>query len=171
MNDRRYTSIVWLIRSVWLSVYGWKDVLIRGHTPRMPRNCFHSVEVNQESRSEIISVGMPWNLQISRVKIFTKCSAVFCSFLSGMKWAIFMNLSMMTYSWSQSSDKGRSVMKSMAIDVHGAYGSSNGERKPYGLWHDVLSFWHSKQLMMYSIISWSILGHQKFHLISSIVLS
>jgi hypothetical protein len=31
-------------------------------------------------------------------------------------------------------------MKSMAIDIHGAYGSSNGESKPYGLWHVTLSF-------------------------------
>jgi hypothetical protein len=106
----------------------------------MPRNCFHLVDVKWESQSEIISVGMPWNLQISRANILTRCSAVFGSFLSGMKSAIFVNLSMMTHSWSQSSDKGRSVIKSMAIDIYSAYGSSNGESKPYGLWHVTLSF-------------------------------
>jgi hypothetical protein len=51
-----------------------------------------------------------------------------------------VNLSMMTHSWLQFSDKGRSVMKSMAIDVYGAYGSSNGKSKPDGLWYVTLSF-------------------------------
>jgi hypothetical protein len=51
-----------------------------------------------------------------------------------------VNLSMMTYSWLQSSDKGRSVIKSMAIDIHSAYGSSNSESKPYSLWYIALSF-------------------------------
>jgi hypothetical protein len=51
-----------------------------------------------------------------------------------------VNRSTMTHSWSQFSDKGRSVMKSMVIDVYGAYGSSNGKSKPYGLWHMALSF-------------------------------
>jgi hypothetical protein len=130
MNDLRYASIVWLIRSVRPSVCGWKEVLILGLISSIPRNCFYSVDVNLESRSEMMSVRMLWNLQISLANILTRCSAFFWSLWSGMKCAILVNLSIMTHSWSQSSDKGRSVMKSIAMDVHGAYGSSSGERRP-----------------------------------------
>jgi len=47
--------------------------------------------------------------------------------LSGMKCAILVNWSMITHSWLHSSERGSSVMKSIAIDCQGAYGSSSGE--------------------------------------------
>jgi len=66
---------------------------------------------------------------------------------------------------------GSSVMKSIAIDCHGAYGNSKGEDSPYGWCRAALFFWHFGQLRTKSIIRSSIFGHQKFRQISSIVLS
>jgi hypothetical protein len=52
-------------------------------------------------------------------KYFRKIFALLFFFLRGIKGAILVNLSMITQSWSQPSVKGRSVIKSMAIDCHG----------------------------------------------------
>jgi len=65
-----------------------------------------------------MSVGSPWNLQISQANIFDKSAAVFS--FNGMKCAILVNLSMTTHNWSQPSDTGSSVMKSIAMDCQGA---------------------------------------------------
>jgi len=92
------------------------------------RNSFHVSEVNRESRSDTMSVGSPWNLHTSRANIFARSDAVFSR--SGMKCAILVNRSMTTHSWSRPSEGGKSVMKSIVIDCHGTYGSSNGEDSP-----------------------------------------
>ena len=88
-----------------------------------------------------------------------------------MKWAIFVNQTITTHNSVQSFDQGRSVMKSMAIDCHGAYGNSRGDSSPYPLWRWDLSCWQSGHAWMYSVMSVSIPGHQKFRLTSSIVFS
>jgi len=75
-----------------------------------------------------MSVGSPWNLQISRANILIRSAADFS--FNGMKCAILVNLSMITHSWSQPSKQGSSVMKSVAIDCQGAYGSSSGQDSP-----------------------------------------
>jgi len=41
--------------------------------------------------------------------------------------AILVNRSMITQSWSQPSESSNSVMKSIAIDCQGVYGSSSSE--------------------------------------------
>jgi len=115
---RRYASIVWLRRSVCPSVCGWKAVDIHGRIASSPRNSFQVSEVNRESRSDTMSVGDLWNLHTSRANIFVRSDADFSQ--SGMKCAILVNLSMITQSWLHPSDSGNSVMKSMAIDCHGA---------------------------------------------------
>ena len=92
-------------------------------------------------------------------------------FLYGMKWVIFENRSITTPSSVQPCDWGRLHMKSMAIDCHGEQGSSRGDRSPYLLWRWNLSRWQSGHAWMYSVMSVSIPGHQKFCLRISIVFS
>jgi len=92
------------------------------------RNSFHGSKVIRESRSDTMSVGNPWNFHTSRVNIFARSDAVFTR--SGMKCAILVNWSMTTHSWLRPSEGGKLVIKSIAIDCHGAYGSSNGEDSP-----------------------------------------
>jgi len=88
--------------------------------PESRRNSFHTSEVKRESRSDTISDGSPWCHQISRAKILERSLAVLPSFRRGRKCAILVNRSMTTQSWSHPSEIGKSVMKSMAIDCHGA---------------------------------------------------
>ena len=135
------------------------------------RNSFHTSDVNLESRSDPISVGRPWNFHTSLAKAIAKSGAVLQVFGNGMKCAILVNRSTTTQSWSHSSDSSSSVMKSIAIDCHGAYGSSKGEVSPYGRWWTSLFCWHSGQLLTKSVIRSFIFGHQKFLRTSSIVLS
>ena len=135
--------MTWLTLSVCPSVWGWKAVHIRGQIPVTARKPFQVLDVNLESRSETMSRGRPWRRQISCANICARSSAVFLFFSSGMKWAIFENQSITTHNSVQSFDRARSVMTSMVIDWHGAYGSSRGERSPYFLWCRDLSLWQS----------------------------
>ena len=93
---------------------------IRGLIPRVARNTCHVADVNLESRSEMMSCGKPCSLHISLAKVRARSSAVFPSQGSGMKWALLVNLSMTTHSALHPFDMGRSVMKSIVIDCHGA---------------------------------------------------
>ena len=90
----------------------------------MARNTLYVSEVNLESRSETMSRGRPWRRQISRAKILAKSSAFLPPGDSGMKCAILENRSTTTQSSVHIEDSGRSVIKSMAMDCHGAYGTS-----------------------------------------------
>jgi len=163
--------MVWLRGSVCLSVWGWKAVDILGQMPDSRRNSCHVSEVNCESRSQTMFEGSPWCFQISRAKVTARSAATFFSFPRGRKYTIFVNRSITTHNWSHPSKRGSSVMKSIAMDCHGAYGSSRGEESPYGWCRTAMFFWHSGQLQTKSIILSFILGHQKLHCISSIVLS
>ena len=104
------------------------------------RNSFQVVDVNMESRSDMMSRGRPCSLHISLVKVLARSAAIFAFSYSGMKWAIFENRSIITHSSVQPFDTGKSVMKSMSIDCHGAYGNSMDDRRPYCLWRRDLSF-------------------------------
>ena len=105
------------------------------------RNSFQLDDVNLESRSDMMSRGSPCNLHISLVNLRARSAAVLAFSFRGMKWAIFVKRSITTHSSVQPFDRGRSVMKSMAIDCHGAYGNSRGDRRPYCLWRLALFFW------------------------------
>jgi len=94
------------------------------------RTSFYASDVNLESRSDTISVGRPWNFHTSLAKAIAKSGAVLRVFGNGMKCAILVNRSMTTQSWSHSSDSGSSIMKSIAFDCHGAYGSSKSDVSP-----------------------------------------
>ena len=118
--------------SVCLSVWGWNAVDIRGQIALSRRNSFQVSEVNHESRSETMLGGSPWCHYISRANTTAKSAAVFLFSGSGRKWAIFVNLSMMTHSWSYPTDFGSSVMKSIAIDCHRVYGNFKGKDSLYG---------------------------------------
>jgi len=72
----------------------------------------------------------PWYFNTFQGKMIARSAAVFSR--SGMKCAILVYRSMITYIWSHSSDVRSSVMKSIAIDCHGAYRSSKGDDRPYG---------------------------------------
>ena len=104
---------------------------MRGRIPVTDRKSFQVLDVNLESRSDTMSRGRPCRRQISLAKIRARSSAFFLSVSRGMKWAIFENWSITTHNSVQFFDRGRSVMKSKAIDYHGAYGSSRGDRSPY----------------------------------------
>ena len=103
---------------------------MRGRIPMTLRNSFQVVDVNLESRSDTMSRGRPCNFHISFAKILARSAAVFALSCRGKKWAIFENRSIITHSSVQPFDKGKSVKKSMAIDCHGAYGNSRGDRSP-----------------------------------------
>ena len=144
---------------------------MRGRIPVTERKSFQVLDVNLESRSDTMTQGRPLRRQISRVNIRVRSSAVFLSSSNGIKWAIFENQSITTHSSVQPFDRGRSVMKSMAIDCHGGFGSSRGESSPYLLWRWDLSRWQSEHTSIYSVMSVSIVGYQKFRLTRSIVFS
>ena len=107
------------------------------------RNSFQIEDVNLESRSDTMSRGSPCSLHISLANLRARSAAVLVFSFRGMKWAILVNRSITTHSSVQPFDKGKSVMKSMAIDCHGAYGNSRGDRRPYCLWRLALFFWQS----------------------------
>jgi hypothetical protein len=108
--------MVWLTLSVWLSGSGWTAVNIRGVTPMAFSNAFQNFDINRESQSKTILVGIPCNLYISDTNTSVRFSTVFSFFLTGIKCAIFVKQSIMTPSWLYPSLRGRSVMKSIAID-------------------------------------------------------
>ena len=118
-----------------------------------------------------MSQGRPCRHHIALAKIRARSSAFYLSVSRGMKWDIFENRSITTHNLVQLFDRGRSVMKSMAIDYHGAYGSSRGERSPYLLWCRDLFLWQSGHACIYFSMWESIPGHQKFRLTNSMVLS
>ena len=93
-------------------------------------NSFHTADVNRESLSDTMSAGSPWCFHTSLTKMIARSVAVFPLVFNGMKCAILVNRSMITHSWSYPSETGSSVMKSIAIDCYGTYGSSSGEDSP-----------------------------------------
>ena len=111
---------------------------IRGRIPRSRSSSFQVSDVNHESLSDTMSMDSPWKRHTSLANVLARSAAVFS--FSGRKCAIFVNRSMITQSWSHPSDVGRSVMKSIAIDCQGAYGSSSGEDNPYGWCLEALFF-------------------------------
>ena len=110
------------------------------------RNSFQVDDVNLESRSETMSRCSPCSLHISLANLRARSAAVLAFSFRGMKWAIIVNRSTTTHSSEQPFDKGKSVMKSMAIDCHGAYGNSRGDRRLYYLWRLALFFWQSGRI-------------------------
>ena len=137
--------------------------------PESCRNSFHTSDVNRESLSDTMSAGRPWCYHTSWAKMIARSAAIFSR--SRMKYAILVNRSMITHSWLYPSEIGSSVMKSIAIDCHGAYGSSSREDSPYGWCWAALFCWHSGQLQTKSMIRLFIFSHQRFRRISSMVLS
>ena len=127
--------------------------------------------MNLESRSDMMSWGRPCRFQISCAKILPRPSAFYLSASRGMKGAIFENWSITTHNLVQLFDRCRLVIMSKAIDCHGAYGSSRGNRSPYLLWRRDLSLWQSGYTCKYFSMWESIPGHQKFRLTNSMVLS
>jgi len=82
------------------------------------RNSFQVTDVNLQSQSDTMSVGRPWCFHISLAKMTATSAVVFSH--RGIKCAILINRSMTTQSWSNPSDFGSSVTKSIVIDFHGA---------------------------------------------------
>jgi len=119
-----------LVRSVCLSVCGWKAVLSLRSILNLPVVSFHRSQVNSVPLSVMISCGTPCSLTISFMKRLANCHAL-RSFEHGMKWLILVSRSMTTSMVSYQSDFGRSVMKSIAIDFHGQSGASFGCSNPY----------------------------------------
>ena len=122
--------MVWFVRSVCPSVSGRYAVDILGFIPKIFRNSFQQSEVNRVSRSEIMLFGTPWIRQISLTNILARSGAFFVSFRSGIKCAIFVNLSMITHISVCPSEAGKSVMKSIEIESQGLYGVSVGSSSP-----------------------------------------
>ena len=122
---------------------------MRGRIPITDRKSFQVLDVNLESRSDTMSRGRPCRSQMSHAKIRARSSAFYLSISRGMKGAIFENRSITTHNSVKLFDRGRSVMKSMAIDCHGVYESSRGERSPYLLWCQDLSLWQSGYACIY----------------------
>jgi len=89
----------------------------------------HRSEVNTDPRSVMISLGIPYNRNISIMKSSENCRASI-SLVHGKKCAIFVSRSMTIKIASSSSDFGKSVMKSMDIDFHGRSGASFGVIRP-----------------------------------------
>ena len=134
-------------------------------------NSFQVDNVNLVSRSDTMSRGSPCSLHISFTNLRARSAAVLALSFRGIKWDILVNLSITTHNSVQPFDKHKSVMKYMAIDCHGAYGNSRGDRRPYCLWCLTLFFYQSGQDLTYSLIFLIMLGHKKFRPMSSVVLS
>ena len=111
---------------------------------RSIKDC-QNYDVNNLSRSEITSSGIPCCAMMVLVNVYARSSAVNAS-LYGMKCAYFVNLSLITRMLSYSTpvsgsfDKGSLTIKSSAIDDQ-AFSSIDGDYSfPYGLCRECLAF-------------------------------
>jgi hypothetical protein len=129
-NALKKASIVWLTLLVWPSVSGWNAVDIRSLPPMAVRNPIQNFDVNCESRSETMSVGILCNLHIAWANTSVRFSALFFYFLCRIKSTIFVKQSIMTQSLWHLSLRGRSMMKSIAMDDNGENANSLGYNKP-----------------------------------------
>jgi hypothetical protein len=124
--------------------------------------------VKVQSQSETTSSGKPWYFQIlSRDAPATHSE--FC-FDIDMKWAIFGNLSTTTRIVVYPEHSGKSVIELVKICVHGLLGISNGCSNPCCGCLGAFVLWQLSHSLQYYLTSSSIVGEQKFQLISSIIL-
>ena len=146
-----------LVRSVCLSVCGWKAVLSLHSIPNFPVVSFHRSEVKSVPLSVMISCGSLCSLPISFMKRLANCRAS-RSFEHGMKWLILVSRSITTNMVLYPSDFGRSVMKSIAIDFHGRSGASFDCGNPYGACRTTLVICHVSPFILNCLISCFIFG-------------
>ena len=87
--------------------------------------------------------------------------------VEGIRWIIFVNLSTTTIIASFSCDFGSGPIISMDISCQGSSGAGKGFRGVNSGRRIILFFWHMSHPFTNCLTSVLIVGHQKFHLISS----
>src|SRR3954452_16897363 len=139
------SSRVWLARSVWPSVWGWKAVDIASLVPRVLKRDFQKRLVNLASRSETMDCGKPWSLKMWSKKRQAVSGAV-AVVRVGTKWTILEKVSTKTTMASKPAlVTGSWVMKSMETCSHGALGMGRGWRRPAGTCWLALIRWQESQ--------------------------
>ena len=99
--------------------------------PSFSMVCFYNSDVNRLPLSLIISRGMPCNRMIS-LKNSVANGRASRSRLPGMKWLLLVRRSMTTSMVSYLYELGKSVMKSISIDIHGWSGTPLNWSNLYG---------------------------------------
>ena len=130
---RRYSSMVALKRSVWLSVCEWKPVLKRRSIPKHSHSAFQNREANCGPRSEMTVLGRPWCFQTLCKKRLARSSDEHLE----LQWTMWRSLvkrsttiQMASYPWLC----GNSTTKSMLRSCHGASGMGFGFSTPNCDW-------------------------------------
>ena len=97
--------------------------------------------MNWGPRFEVMCSGVP----CSRTTCFRNSFVVSSPIMvleHGTKWAIFENRSTITITASCPQTGGRSMMKSIEMEVQGLLGTGSGWRSPYGRWRAALTRAH-----------------------------
>ena len=123
--------MVWFIRSVWPSVWGWNDGDSRRFRFIMEARDFQKREVKIDPRSETRDWGMPCRrMTLSRNMRANSGASVVLR--QGTRWVIFVRRSTKTRRESNPFDTGKSTIKSQETDFHGPEGAGRGANSP---WH------------------------------------
>ena len=129
------SSRIWLTRSTWPLVWGWKAVLKRMLVPMAFWKESQNLEVKMLPRSEEINCGMPCKETILEVYSSANWAAVIDS-LIGRKWATLVSLSMTTKIASfPRLDLGNPVTKSISIwsNFHSGMARGGGDQLAVGV--------------------------------------
>jgi hypothetical protein len=128
------------IRSVWLSVCGWKAIESRGSITNCHYKCLQNNAANFGPRSEIIVNGKPCSWMMCVINIFansfpsmsvrhgTRCHSL-------VKWSTTIQIA------SQPFDHGRAVTKSIDISCQGLSGMGRGHNIANGACLSGLERW------------------------------
>ena len=111
-----------------LSIFLWVNVVLKlSRVPKANCNSFQNLEVNRGSLSDTIDNDTPCNHTTSRSKEY--------SILTGIKWADFMSLSIITHTESCFlCVRGRPDTKSITILFHFHCGTRMGFNRSDGTW-------------------------------------
>ena len=143
-HARSISSRVWIARSVWPSIYGWKAVLNFSLVLIALWTLLQNANVKQLSLSKMIDIGTPWSRTISFTYKSANCSSEYV-ILIGKKCADLVNLSTITHTTScPLVVLGKPTTKSMEICSHFHSGISIGCRTPAGRWCSALIFWQTR---------------------------
>jgi hypothetical protein len=167
------SSSKWLVLSVWSSAYGWYTELKLSMVSINSWYFSQYLDVNCYPLSDTIFLGTPYRHTI-RDTYNSVSLALEYVILTGMKWAIWASLSMMTHMESYPAWVwGNPTMKFILISSHFHSEIFNGSNRPASLWCSGLTCQHVSHNYMYSAISRFMPYHQYlvFRSLYSLVLS
>jgi len=154
------SSKIWLVLSVWPSVWGLYVVLKFNWVSKPLQKAFQKFKVNFVSLSGIIFFGIPCILKICFMKISGMSISLWVDFI-GMKCANLVSLSTTIIIESFCFLLlGSPVIKSTLITSRFHSRMGIGYNNATGCWYSTLTCWHSRHLERYSTTSVFIQSHK-----------